>query len=130
MDIVFQIAALAVIAAICCCMLRAYVGGITIGLSIVSCVLILLAALRFLSPVVEILERMKMMSGVSDVIAAPLIKAIGIGVLTQIACAICDDAGEKTLHQAVEMAGMILALYVSLPLLSSVLDLLEEILSE
>ena len=130
MDIVFQISALAVIAAICCCILRTHVGGIAVALSIVSCILVLLGALQFVSPIVSVVERIQKMTGLSNAITAPLVKVIGIGILTQIACSVCDDAGEKTLHQAVEIAGMILALYVSLPLLSAVLDLLEELLSE
>ena len=128
MDVIFQISALSVIAAVCCCILRPYVSGVAVALSIVAGVVILLFAFQFFKPVMEVLERMRSLSGISGTMAAPLIKVVGIGVLTQIAGAICDDAGEHTLHQTVEIAGNVLALYLSLPLIAAVLDLLEDIM--
>lgn len=128
MDVIFQVSALSVLAAVCCCILRPYVGSIAVSISIIAGVLILLVALRFFKPIIEMLEQLRTLSGLSGTIAAPLIKVVGIGILTQIAGSICDDAGEHTLHQTVEIAGNVLSVYVSIPLLAAVLDLLEGIL--
>ena len=128
MDVIFQVSALSVLAAVCCCILRPHVGSVAVSISIVAGVLILLVAFRFFKPIIEMLEQLRILSGLSGIIAAPLIKVVGIGILTQIAGSICDDAGERTLHQTVEIAGNVLSVYVSIPLLSAVLDLLEGIL--
>jgi len=130
MEAVFRISALAVVASLCSCMLRGSIGSVSVVLSIAVCVSVLIIAIHFLEPVIELLLRMQEMTGMSETLLAPLIKVLGIGLLTQISGTICDDAGEKTLQQSVEIAGMILSFYTSLPLLTSTLDLLEEILSQ
>lgn len=129
MDVIFQISALAVVAAICCSMLRGRAESITMALSVTACAVIILSAVQFLKPILDVVERIRVMSGISGTAAAPLTKVVGIVILTRIAGAICDDAGEKTLHQAVDIAGSLLSVYISLPLFSAVLDLLEEILT-
>lgn len=130
MNAIFQVAALAVVTAICCCALRSNIGSLSIALSITACVLILILTFRFLKPIIDILDRIQDMTGMTAAVFAPLVKVVGIGFLAQIAGAICEDAGEKTLHRAVEIAGSILSVYVSLPLLSAVLELLEELLNK
>lgn len=128
MEVVFQISALSVVAAVCCCVIRPYVGSIAIALAAFVGVIILLLAFQFFEPVIDLLERLCTMSGLSGAVTAPLVKVVGIGILTQIAGAICDDAGERALHQTVEIAGSILSLFISLPLVEAVLELLEDIL--
>ena len=53
---------------------------------------------------------------------------MAIGLLAETGKNICEDAGEKTIGSALEFSAGIAALYVMLPLLQSVLDLLERIL--
>ena len=55
-------------------------------------------------------------------------KAVAIGFLTEMGKGICEDAGEKTIGSALELSGAAAAFYVLLPLMQSVLDLMEEIL--
>lgn len=97
-------------------------------LSLLVCVGILVLGLRFLSPVWVVLEQLKRLSGLSDAVTAPLLKVTGIGILTQVAGGVCADAGETSLTKAVELTGSFLALYAAIPLLSSVLELLEQLL--
>ena len=46
----------------------------------------------------------------------------------RIAAGVCSDAGEQALENAVELTASILAVYAALPLLTAVLDLLQEML--
>ena len=54
--------------------------------------------------------------------------AFGRQIDAQIAAGVCADAGARGLEKAVELAGSLLAVYASLPLVSSVLDLLQDLL--
>lgn len=130
MSYIFQIAGLGVIAALACCIIREHTESAAAALSLTAAVLIFLAALQFLSPVIEILERLQTMTGLSRATVEPMLKVTGIGLLTQICSAVCEDAGEKTLHNAVQIAGTFMALYVSAPLISTILDLLEAMLNK
>ena len=128
MDTIVQISAIAIVAAICAYLIRQHTGSLSTVLSIAACILILLLSFRFLAPVMSVAKRLQTLSGLSETATAPMLKIAGIGVLTQVAGGVCEDAGEKTLTNAVQIAGTVLSVYVSLPLMSSVLDLLEQIL--
>ena len=84
-------------------------------------------AIRFIRPVLDVYGRLKELAGIDDEVTSPLIKTVGIGILTQITVSICEDAGDKSICKVVEFAGGIMAVYVGLPLLSAVITLLEEL---
>ena len=59
---------------------------------------------------------------------SPVLKTLAIGFLTETGKNICEDAGEKTIGGVLQFCGSVASFYVMLPLLQSVLDLLERIL--
>lgn len=128
MEQAFQIAGIAIVTALACCAIGGRSEVLSAVLSIAACVILLLLSFEFLTPIIDVFERLKTMTGISGAVMAPVMKAAGVGILVQIAATVCEDAGENTLRKSVEIAGAFLALYVSLPLLSSVLNLLEELL--
>lgn len=128
MDIVLQIASLSVVAAVLAVVVRENQKPVSLLLSLAGCVLILLCGIRFLKPIFSVVEQLRSLSGLQNTVTQPLVKVTGIGILTQVAGSVCADAGEKALEKAVEISGTLLGLYAALPLLSSVLSLLEEML--
>lgn len=124
----FRIMGLGVIVALMCCVIRDHTSVMAVALSLAGCIGILLLSIEALRPVLGIIARLQSLSGLTTAVVAPMIKVTGIGMLTQICSAVCEDAGEKTLHNAVQIGGTFLSLYVSVPLMSAVLDLLEEML--
>lgn len=125
MDTAFQLTALAVVAACMCLVLRGQAPSIAMLLALSACVGILLLCLHFFAPVLQLLEELRELSNLSDTVTGSLIKVTGIGLLAQIACAVCEDSGEKALGKTVEIGSQILSLYAALPLLSSLLQLLK-----
>ena len=128
MDVFIQIAALAITATVCACVIRPLTPSLAVALTVFSCVVILLLSFRFFTPVIEVAEKLRTLSGLPTDATAPMLKAAAIGLLTQISGSVCEDAGEKTLQNAVQIGGSVLSVYVSLPLMTQVLDLLEEVL--
>jgi len=128
MQTFIQIVGAAIVVAICGCLIRPYTGAVSAALSAVACIMVIVVSFDFLEPVLDILKRMQELSGLSGTVTAPVLKAVGICFLTQIACSVCEDNGEKTLQRVVEVSGGLLAMYLSVPLMTAVLDLLEEML--
>ncbi len=126
----YRIAAMAVVTAMMCCVIRGHASSIAVVLSIGTCVVILFVSLQFLMPVLDIVRRLQELTGLTEPTVAPMLKVAGIGILTQICGTVCEDAGEKTLQNAVQTSGTFLCLYAAIPLLSSVLDLLEDMLAK
>ena len=129
MQEMLQIAALAVVAAVRCVILRSYTDMFGMLLSLAGCVLVLVLALRFFSPILVLVEKLRALTGLADAVTEPVLKIVGIGILTQLSGSVCRDAGESSLAHTVELGGTILSLYASSPLMSAVLELMEEMLN-
>lgn len=129
MDAIITIGAFSVVAAVAALLVRQQTSALGLVLSLAACVLILSFGSQVISPILDLLRRIRDLSGIQTEIAAPMLKVIGIGILTKLSEAVCSDAGETSIGKAVTMTGTLMAVYVSLPLLSSVLDLLEEMLA-
>ena len=128
MDTMVKLASIAVVAAILSVVVRERGRSMALLLSLGSCVLILSLGMKFLSPIFSVVEQLRDLSGLQDSVTAPLLKVTGIGILTQTAGGVCADAEEKALEKVVQICGSVLGLYASLPLLSSVLSMLEDML--
>ena len=57
-----------------------------------------------------------------------MIKIIGVGFLTEFANGICVDTGNASIGEKIVIAGKILILCLALPIISSLLDVIIEIL--
>ena len=126
MDAAGKISALALIAAILCVLIRDHQKHVSLLLSLAACVSMIVLCTSFLEPILEVLNKLIVLSGIVDDIVSPMLKVAGIGLLTQISAGICIDAGENALGKTVELVGNILALYASLPLLIAALELVEK----
>lgn len=57
-----------------------------------------------------------------------VIKIVGIGYITEFAASIVEESGSKAMADKIVMAGKIIILIVSLPILSALFDLITELL--
>jgi len=75
----------------------------------------------------DFLKTLRNMSGVDKALMEPMLKAIGIGLLTNISANVCADAGHSSIAKLIELCGAMLAIYVSLPLLEMVLQTVQRL---
>ena len=128
MEVMVKISAIAIMAAVLCLLLRQNEKAVALGLSVLSCVTVLILGARFLQPIWSVIGKIENLSGLGGGVTEPLLKVVGIGFLTQLAGSVCSEAGETSLAKAVELAGTVLAVYAALPLVLSVLDLAEKLI--
>ena len=123
-----KVAAAAILAAVCAMVVRRQVPEVAILLAICAGALILAYCSGALEAVVEFLDRLAQLGGLSPQVLSPMLKAVGIGIVTRLASNFCRDAQEGALAGVVELAGTALGLVAVLPLMSAVLDLLSQLL--
>lgn len=119
-----KVAALAVTAALCAAVIRQRVRELGLVLALAAGALILSFALRTVSGARVLLEELSALAGLSPAVLSPVVKTVGISILTRISAELCRDAGEGGIASFVETAGAVLALCVSVPLLRAVLNAL------
>ena len=78
--------------------------------------------------ILSLLRQLAETAEISDALLAPMLKVLGIEVVTNLVANICRDAGEGGVASAVELTGAICALYTSIPVIQAVLILIEELL--
>lgn len=128
MDPLLQGIALAVIGALLAIVLKGHAREMALVLTLGCCCLIASLAIEFLAPVVDLIQELQSLSGLDSGLVAILLRTAGIGLLAETACAVCSDAGESALGKMAQFCGGAAALYVSLPLISTVLSMVQALL--
>lgn len=103
---------------------------IALVLGIVVCCMTGLVALGLLGPVVDLLYRMVEMAGLQEYGLGVLLKAIGIGLVSELVASLCADGGNSSLGRQVQLLGAVVILSLSVPLLEMLLELIGDLLGE
>lgn len=122
MDGMEKVAALAVAGALCAVVVKKQTREIGLVLALAAGTILLTMTLSAGEDVLGLMERLRETAGLSPAVLAPVIKTVGIAILTRVAAEVCKDAGEGALASFTELAGAVLALCTAVPLLQAVLD--------
>ena len=123
-----KIAAIAVAAALCSVVVKKNVAELGMVLALCAGAIILSCSLGALEGVKELMDTLADTAGLSPAVLAPVVKTVGIAVLTIVSAELCRDAKEGGIAAFVETAGAAAALFVSLPLLKTVLSMVTGLL--
>lgn len=123
-----KIAAIAVAAALCSVVVKKNVAELGMVLALCAGAIILSCSLGALEGVKELMDTLADTAGLSPAVLAPVVKTVGIAVLTRVSAELCRDAKEGGIAAFVETAGAAAALFVSLPLLKTVLSMVTGLL--
>lgn len=120
---------LALVTAVIAITLGKYSGSLSLVLVLCAGTMIAILGLSYLKPVMDLLSRLQSLSGVDSAVLKVLIKAAGVAVITEIAQLICADAGNASLGKSIQILGAAVMLYLSVPLVERLLDLMENVMS-
>ena len=123
-----KIAAIAVAAALCAVVVKKNVAELGMVLALCAGAIILSCSLGALEGVKELMDTLADTAGLSPAVLAPVVKTVGIAVLTRVSAELFRDAKEGGIAAFVETAGAAAALLVSLPLLKTVLSMVTGLL--
>ena len=113
--------------------------GLTLGkqgketallLTLMACVMVAYLAVSYLEPVVDLIDRLQQIGQLDAGMLEILLKAVGIGLIGEITVLICADAGNAALGKTLQLLTIAVILWLALPLLNQLLELLQDILEE
>ena len=128
MEVLIRIAAAALLGSATALLLKRRAPELSLPLSAAVCAFGFFAAAGLLGDVLDLLREAMALSGLSEVYFLPVLKCVVLGLVSKTAADLCRDAGQSAMAGAVELSGAIAALFVALPLLRSLLDLLRALL--
>ena len=108
--------------------LKQYRPEYAIYVSIIAGVLILFLAMQKISGVINLLQSISEKTYINKNFLGILLKITGIAILTEFAVSICSDAGEKAIASKIEIGSKVIIIAMSLPIITSLLELVIKIL--
>lgn len=99
-------------------------------LGIAAVAMVALVGFVYLKPVIEFVQTLQDISQVHEEQFTILLKSVGIGMVSEIASLICADSGNTALGKSIQIMASAVILWLSLPLMQSLLELTQQMLGE
>lgn len=99
-------------------------------LTLAVCVMVLFIGVSYLQPVLDFLDKLENLGQLDSQQVSLLLKAVGISLVSEIAVMICTDSGNGALGKALQVLTSGAILWLSLPLFTGLLELIQRILEE
>lgn len=130
MDIFLKAGALALIVSVLYQIVSGRNKEIALLMVILGCTMILLAAISYMEPVFAFIDKLQSLGNLNSEMLEILLKSVGIGFLAEISALVCNDMGNSSLGKALQLLATAVILWLALPMLNSLLDLIGEIMGE
>ena len=127
MELLLKSVAGALIATLLCLVLAKHNKESAIIISIVACCMIAGSVVSYLKPTVDFIHKLQTLGTMDSDVLEILLKSTGIAILSEITSLICSDAGNSALGKTLQLLATTVILWLSLPLLNTLMDLIENI---
>jgi len=127
MEIIIKAVVIGVAGAVLTLIIKRTNPELSTVLTLTVCSVIVGMSMQVYSSVSEVLSLVELGSGFSSAYTAPVIKCVGIGITARLGSDLCKDSGQDAVASSVEICGAICALYVSLPLIKTMLRMIGEL---
>ena len=100
----------------------------SILLVICVCCMIAAVSLGYLKEIIQFIRVLQQKGNLDSDLIGVLLKSVGIGILTEITCMICTDSGNAALGKVIQFLSSSVILWLSIPLFTQLLELIESVL--
>lgn len=128
MEEIIKIIGIGLIALVVIIILKQYRPEFTIYVSIIAGILILAFIMEKFTGIINLLKSISDKTYINKQFLGILLKITGIAIITEFAVSICSDAGEKAIASKIEIGSKVIIIAMSIPIISSLLELIVEIL--
>lgn len=130
MEQFYQVVGGVLVAVVLALALRRQGQDITMLLGICVCCMVLGVLGSYLDPVLDFLQELQQLSGIDSQLLQVILKAVGIALIAELAVMVCTDAGNAAMGKAIQILSSAVILWLSLPLMRSLLELVQKIVGE
>lgn len=128
MEIIFKIVAIGIITCLATIIVKPIRADFSIIISIVGGLIILFLVINYLTSVFDTFKSIINLSGINSNLYRLLLKIIGVGYLVEFTAGICSDTGNSSLGDKVLLGGKVIIMVMALPIITSILQIITELL--
>ena len=100
----------------------------SVMITIAVCCIMATVAISAMEPVLRFLDEMQSVGDLCSDSLKVILKAIGIGIIGELVSLVCADAGNASLGRALQILSVVIIVWLSLPLFTTLMQLFEDIL--
>ena len=128
MDIIIRVAIAGIVGSVLSLVLKRGAPEIGLILAIAASLLILIVGMELVSTILGFARVLQNAASLSPALLTPVFQTVGIGILTKLSADVCRDAGQGAIAGAVELSGTVAAIYIALPLMQTVFEMIGRLL--
>ena len=128
METYLKATACVLVAVVLCLTVSKHTKELSLLLVMTVCCMVVMAAITYLTPVISFFEKLQTIGKLDTDMLRILLKAVGLGLTAEITALICEDAGNSALGKSLKILASAAILWLSVPLFTALIELLEEIL--
>ena len=120
---IFKILGIGLITCIACLIVRQVKPDVASIIMIAGGVVILLMVVDYVAQIFDVFKVIIDKTSLSSNLFSIVLKIVGVGYLTEFAANICADTGSNSLADKILLAGKILILFMSLPIVTNIVEI-------
>lgn len=126
----FQAVAAVLLAVILILSIRGQGKDMGLLLSLFVCCSVGCIAMAYLKPVIAFVQQLRSVGNLDSEMLSVLLKVVGTALIGEIAALVCTDAGNTAMGKALQILTVATILWLSLPMFTALLELVETILGK
>ena len=128
MDSLYKIIGIALITCIATLIVKPVRPDFAVFISIVGGIIILFMLAGYLTDIFDVFNQIFNFTNVNSSLYKIIFKIIGVGYLVEFTASLCSDTGNNSLGDKVLLGGKIIILVMALPIVTSILEIVMELL--
>ena len=128
MDSLYKIVGIALVTVIATLIVRPVRPDFAVFISVVGGVIILFMLAGYIADIFDIFSKIFTFTNVNASLYKIILKIIGVGYLVEFTASLCVDTGNGSLGDKVLLGGKIVILVMALPIITSILEIVMELL--
>ncbi len=126
---IFRIAAIALITAFCALVLRDIKSELAVIVSFAGGITVILSVVDYFSDIFSVISSIAARAGLATSVITLLFKVIAVGYVAEFSASLIDDAGLSSLADKVTLAGKLIIVATSLPVIVKLFEFIAGMLS-
>lgn len=126
---IFRIAAIALVTAFCVILLRDIKSELAVVVAFAGGIIVILSVIDYFSNIFSVISSIASRAGLATSVVTLLFKIIAVGYIAEFSASLIDDAGLSSLADKVTLAGKLIIVGASLPVVVELFEFIAGMLS-
>ncbi len=126
---IFRIAAIALVTAFCVILLRDIKSELAVIVAFAGGIIVILSVIDYFSNIFSVISSIASRAGLATSVVTLLFKIIAVGYIAEFSASLIDDAGLSSLADKVTLAGKLIIVGTSLPVVVELFEFIAGMLS-